>query len=65
MHARIACLHSACWDSMSGFALACWDSLSGFPGLWLAVVDWCISKAISCKLGHDWLLFIVCTVMGC
>ena len=44
MHAGIACLHSACWgslsgfalaywDSLSGFAVACWDSMSGFPGL--------------------------------
>ena len=33
IHAGIACLHFACWDSMSFMALACWDSMSGFPGV--------------------------------
>ena len=33
MHAGIACLHFACWDSLSGFTLACWDSISGISGL--------------------------------
>ena len=58
-------LHFACWDSMSGFALACLDSMSGFPGLWLAVADICLFKGVHCKLVHSWLLFIVCTMMGC
>ena len=65
MHAGIACLHFACWDSMSGFALACWDNMSGFPGLWLAVHDWCLFEGVCCKLGPEWWLYIICTVMGC
>ena len=59
IHAGIACLHFACWDSMSGSALACWDSVSGFPGLWLAISDWCLSKGVCCKPGHDCWLFII------
>ena len=64
MHAGIACLYFACWDSISSFALACWDGVYGFPGLELAIPDWCLPKGVCCELGHDWWLFIICTMMG-
>ena len=65
IHAVIACLYFACQDSMSSFVLACWDSMSGPPGMWLPIPDWCLPKSFCCKLGHDWLLFIICITMGC
>ena len=64
MPAGIASQHFACQDSMSNFVLACWDSVSSFPGLWLAIVDWCLPKGVCCKPGHHWWIFIICTVMG-